>query len=195
MLNLEELTLYLSVLRNNSTYVDDNELYDDVLKYMPRLNKFTFNIHTYVSCYRSIDLPSNIDIRNSFIRRGCPSIDAWTDEKFILSRNNCHVYSLPYEFDDFLFMTNCFQGGRFDKVRKVSFYDDYSLEHQFFTIISEAFPFLHCLIIHNSSPLTNNQNHTSKSISLNHLAVLDILDAHIDYVVQFLSDKILVYFV
>ncbi|CAF1600543.1 unnamed protein product, partial [Rotaria magnacalcarata] len=119
MLNLEELTLCLSVVRNNSTYVDGDELYDDVLKYMPRLNKFTFNIHTYVSCYRSIDLPSNIDIRNSFIRRGCPSIDAWTDEKFILSRNNCHVYSLPYEFDDFLFMTNCFQGGRFDKVRKI----------------------------------------------------------------------------
>ncbi|CAF3600524.1 unnamed protein product [Rotaria socialis] len=189
MVNLEELTLYLSVVRNNSTYVDGDELYDDVLKYMPRLNKFIFNIHTYVAGYRSINLPSNIDIRNSFIRRGYPSIDAWADEKFILSRNNCHVYSLPYGFDDFLFMTSCFQGSRFDKVRKVSFYDDYSLEHQFFTIISEAFPFLQHLIIYNSSPLINNQNYASKSISFNHLAVLDILDAHIDYVVQFLSDK------
>ncbi|CAF1598545.1 unnamed protein product, partial [Didymodactylos carnosus] len=48
MLNLEELSLQISILRIQSTYIDGNQLYDDILKYMTQLKKFTFNIHTHV---------------------------------------------------------------------------------------------------------------------------------------------------
>jgi hypothetical protein len=46
MINLEELILYLLIIRVDSTYVDGIQLHDDILIYMPRLNKFTFSINT-----------------------------------------------------------------------------------------------------------------------------------------------------
>ncbi|CAF3215420.1 unnamed protein product, partial [Rotaria sp. Silwood2] len=48
MINLEELILDLSIIRSNKNYIDGIQLYDDILIYMPRLNKFTFNIYTNV---------------------------------------------------------------------------------------------------------------------------------------------------
>ncbi|CAF4894152.1 unnamed protein product [Rotaria socialis] len=48
MLNLEELTLFLSIIRNESTYIDGTQLHNDFLINMPRLNKFIFSIHTYI---------------------------------------------------------------------------------------------------------------------------------------------------
>ncbi len=46
MINLEELQLYISVERYNSTYIDGIQLYDQFLVYMTQLKKFTFNIKT-----------------------------------------------------------------------------------------------------------------------------------------------------
>ncbi|CAF1320300.1 unnamed protein product [Rotaria sordida] len=42
MSNLEELTLYLSIRRIESTYIDGTHLYDEILIHMPQLNKFNF---------------------------------------------------------------------------------------------------------------------------------------------------------
>ncbi|CAF3239631.1 unnamed protein product, partial [Rotaria sp. Silwood2] len=53
MLNLEELTLYISVVRTESTYIDGNQLYDEVLNNMSQLKKFIFNIHTHIINYRN----------------------------------------------------------------------------------------------------------------------------------------------
>ena len=46
MINLEELKLYLLVIRFDSTYIDGIQLYDQFLIYMTQLKKFTFNIKT-----------------------------------------------------------------------------------------------------------------------------------------------------
>ena len=46
MINLEELILFLSIIRADKNYIDGDQLYDDILVYMPRINKFTFNIET-----------------------------------------------------------------------------------------------------------------------------------------------------
>jgi hypothetical protein len=63
MINLEELILYLSVIRMNSTYIDGTHLHDEIFIYMPRLNKFTFNLNTVVVNKNiGITLPSNEDI-------------------------------------------------------------------------------------------------------------------------------------
>jgi hypothetical protein len=70
MINLEKLILFLSILRVDSTYVDGIQLYDDILVYMPHLNKFTFNIDAGVLCKNTkIALQSNEDIQRSFIGR------------------------------------------------------------------------------------------------------------------------------
>ncbi|CAF1446736.1 unnamed protein product [Adineta steineri] len=192
MLNLEELTLFISVIRIKSAYIDGNQLYDKVLNYMPRLNKFIFSIHTKVSnefSKKQIDLPSNDDIRNSFTKRGIQSIDIFADDKLIKNRGNCHVYSLPYQFNDFLFMNSSFQGGRFDKVRSLSMDDIRPFEYELFQIISQDFPFLRKLSILNNIPEKNKQYHSSTLITFNHLFELDIYCVHNDYVIQFLSDK------
>ncbi|CAF3180320.1 unnamed protein product, partial [Rotaria sp. Silwood2] len=69
MLNVEKLSLQLSVIRAERSYIGGNQLYEEILNYLPRLNKFMFNIHTHiVNTGIEIDLPSDDDIRNSFIK-------------------------------------------------------------------------------------------------------------------------------
>jgi hypothetical protein len=193
MLNLEELTLFLPVLRTKLTYIDGDQLDDEVLKYMPRLNKFIFRIYTQVSTEfnrsRKIDLQSNEDIRNSFIKRGIQSFDVCSDDKLINYRGNCRVSSLPYQFNDFLFLSNCFQGGRFDKVRLLIMDDDRPFEHKLFKIISQDFPFLQTLTIFNKKPQKKEQHYSSTVITFNHLFELNLINAHSNYVIQFLSDQ------
>ena len=77
MINLEELTLYLLVRRFDSTYLDSIQLYDQILIYMPRLNKFTFSINTFVTNNNiRIDFPANEDIQRSFIGKECGQVDS-----------------------------------------------------------------------------------------------------------------------
>ncbi|CAF3425536.1 unnamed protein product [Rotaria sp. Silwood2] len=190
MLNLEELTLFLSVIRTESTYINGKQLNDEVLIHIPRLNKFTFNIHTHVINNNiKIDLPSNDDIRNSFIKIGYQQVDSFADDKLVNNRGNCHVYSLPYQFRNFMFMNSAFQGGGFDKVRCLIMFDRRPFEYELFKIISRDFPFLENLTLRNSEPQQNKQQQSSIFITFVHLVELDLHSIHIDYVVQFLSDR------
>jgi hypothetical protein len=190
MLNLEELTLQIPVKRTESTYIDGNQLYDEVLNYIPRLNKFTFNIHTHIINRRiRIDLPSNDNIRSSFIKRGFQSIDTCADDRLMNNRGNCHIYSLPYLFRDFLFMSSCFQGGKFDKVRILSMIDRRPFERKLFQIVSQDFPFLQKLTVVNYEPPSSEQHHSSTLITFNHLFKLNLIHVHKDYVTQFLDDR------
>ena len=193
MLNLEELTLFLPVLKSGAPYIDGDQLYDEVLKFMPELNKFIFSIHTQVMSIdgkRTINLQSNEMIRNSFIEKEFQSIDICANEQLVGDAANCHVYSLPYQFREFLYLNNCFQGGKFDKVRLLSMSDQRPFEHQLFQIISKDFPFLQTLIIHNNKRPNNEQHSLSTLITFNHLSELDLSYAHSDYVIEFLSEKI-----
>jgi hypothetical protein len=59
MINLEELTLFLLVMRVDSTYIDD------ILIYMSRINKFTFSINAGIIIENiKIDFISNEDIQS-----------------------------------------------------------------------------------------------------------------------------------
>jgi hypothetical protein len=62
-------TLFLSVQRIESTYIDGIQLYNEVRVYMARLNKFAISIHTLVfNRYITIDPPSIDDIQYNFIK-------------------------------------------------------------------------------------------------------------------------------
>ena len=66
MINLEELILFLSIIRTDSNYINGTELYNSILIYMARLNKFTFNIDTTILKKNiEIALSSNEDIQHS----------------------------------------------------------------------------------------------------------------------------------
>ena len=189
MTNLEELHLFVSPMRSNSTYVDGIQLYDQFLSHMTQLRKFAFNIRTTVFNDNSaIELPSNEDIQRSFVRRIYEPVASHIDTTSTEIQRECHIYSLPYAFDCFVDLTNSFQGGMFDKVRYLKMNDGYPFEFDFFRLISQNFPALKFLHLSNSSPQKVKQ-HLSTSITFPHLTYLDLRHAHVDYAEQFLLIK------
>ncbi|CAF2227121.1 unnamed protein product [Rotaria magnacalcarata] len=202
MINLEELILNLSIIRVDSNYIDGLQLYDDILIYMPRLNKFIFSIDTsVVEKNIKIALSSNEDIQRSFIRREYGPVGSHVD---IFSRENgcrghmyslpyefksrCHIYSLPYQFKNYSYLNNDFQGGVFDNVQYLMMTDFRPFERNFFKIISQSFPLLQHLYIFNDEPQKDKQQSTT-FITFSHLIYLYLDCAHVDYAEQFLSDK------
>lgn len=189
MTNLEELHLFVSVMRRNSTYVDGIQLYDQFLLHMPELRKFAFNIRTTVFNDNSaIELPSNEDIQRSFVGRIQGPVASHIDTTSTIDNKESHIYSLPYAFDCFVNLTNSFQGGMFDKVRYLRMNDGYPFEFDFFRLISQSFPALKFLHFSNSCSQKGKQ-HLSTSITFPHLTYLNLTESHVDYAEQFLLAK------
>ena len=65
--------------------------------------------------------------------------------------------------------------------------DTRPFEHQLLKIISDDFPFLKELNIHNDEPQKEKQ-HPSTLINFPHLNLLNLVEAHVDYGEQFLVD-------
>jgi hypothetical protein len=187
MINLEELMLLLSVIRPDSSYIDGTQLYDQILMYMPRLNKFTFSINTgvYNRDTSRINLSSNEDIQRSFIGKGYGPVGSYVHTCSTVAQGKCHVYSFPYQFESFLHLNNSFQGGMFHNVRCLILNDRCPFEYQFFKLISQDFPFVKQLFICNNQPQTNQQ-HSSTLITFPHLISLMLKLAHVNYAEQFL---------
>jgi len=189
MINLEELKLFLSVLRVNSTYIDGIQLHDEILVYLPRLNKFSFSIDVCVINKNiRIDLASNEDIQRSFIGKGYGQVGSYVYTIPMEDQGISHIYSLPFEFEEFLQLNNCFQGGMFDKVRRLVMIDSSPFEHQFFKVVSQDFPLLKELYIFNDEPQKDKQ-HSSTLIIFPHLVYLSLDLAHVDYAEQLLLEK------
>jgi hypothetical protein len=201
MINLEELTLYLSILRINSNYIDGIHLQDGVLSYMPRLTKFIFNIETAITKKKNdLVLSSNEDIQHSFIERGFGPVGAHIDifkgngskgHTYTLPYefySRSQIFSLPYQFSEFSFLSNSFQKRPFEKVQTLCMADMHSFEHEFFQIISQSFPRLKKLIIFNDEPQKAKQQ-SRALITFPHLLYLHLQNVHIDYVEQFLVDQ------
>jgi len=189
MSNLEELTLFLRVKRFNSTFIDGKQLYNDFLIYMTQLQKFSFSIHTQLMNKDvGIKLPSSNDLRNSFFELGYKDIDAFGDINFVNHRANSHIYSVPYQFKKFYFMTSTFQGGKFDQVRRLIMFDRRPFEHRLFQIIARDLPFLQRLIVNNHEK-QQVKDHSDEYITFSRLCELCLGDSHTDYVMEFLSNE------
>ncbi len=189
MINLKELTLFLSVLKRNSTYIDGIILHDQILIYMPQLNKFTFSINTGVVIENTeIDLPSNEDVQNSFIGKGYGQVGSYVHTRSEHNVGMSHVYSLPYQFQYFLHLNNSFQGHMFDTVRCLTMTDGRPFEHNLFILISQCFPLLKELCVINYQR-QKNKEHSSILIRFPHLVLLNVVEIHADYAEQLLFDK------
>jgi hypothetical protein len=197
MINLEELTLYLSIIRIDSNYIDGIQLHDDILSYMPRLNKFIFHIETVIMKYKNaLVLSSNEDIQRSFIGKGLgpvgSHIDIFSkeDDEYSLSSvfdSRCQIFSLPYQFSVFLFLSNSFQIRTFEKVQNIVMKDIRPFEHEFFQIISQSFPLLRRLFIFNKLPQKAKQQ-SRTLITFPNLLYVELRYCRKDYVEQFLVD-------
>jgi hypothetical protein len=189
MINIEDLTLFLNLIRVDSTYIDGTHLYNDVLAFMPQLHKFTFSINTTVlNTDLELVLPSNDDIRLSFIEKGNRHFGSRVHNRLCEMIGQCHIFSLPYQFETYLLMSNSFQGDVFDTVRSMRMIDSYPFEHELFKKISEHFPFLRNLTVINSTGQKNKQ-HSSTFITFPHLEELNITIVSVDYAEQFLFEK------
>ena len=188
MINLQELKLNLSILRSSCALIDGRELSNEIVSHMPHLNKFVFDISTYVSRNNvRMTLSSNEDIQRSF-----------NDWKFgevishfeILSiaddYSRHHIYSMPYEFETFYYVSNTFRGGIFNNVRRLIMIDSHSFEYHFFKVISQQFPFLTGLYVENFQSQGEHQKSTTP-IEFPNLIDLNIFDCHVDYAQQFLD--------
>jgi hypothetical protein len=202
MINLEELILFLSIIRIDSNYIDGIQLHDDILIYMRRLKKFAFSIDTCVIKKNiGIALSSNEDIQRSFIAKEYGPVGTHVEtfsgenksrghiyslpHKF---NGRCHIYSLPYQFKTFHYLSNSFQGGMFDNVQSLMMTNIRPFEHYFFKVIFQSFHLLKQLCIYNDEPQKEKQQSIT-SIKFSHLILLNLANAHVDYAEQFLFDK------
>ena len=194
MFNLEKLDLDLNVDRHKGL-IDGNDLKENIINHMPRLNEFTFNIRVFNHIYNRIDLPSNEDIQHTFQdftnNRIISCVDLFEEEKF----RYCHIYSYPYTMKYCDNISNNFPGGLFKYVHRVSLYDEYPFEREFFLRIAQSFPLMKELTVINAKRRknklyrkSNNDNQDLSIIKYPHLTILDLLRAHDDYVEQFLAD-------
>ncbi|CAF1035892.1 unnamed protein product [Adineta steineri] len=188
MINLEELQLYLNVGRLYPSFIDGNQLYDQFLIYMTQLRKFTFNIESDIT-FDIIpnDISTTEDIQRTFIGRIYEpvAVHVYMEPDPDPRCSICHVYTLPYDFEYFIGLDNSFQGGIFEKVRRLEMSDIIPFEYKLFKIISQDFPFLEFLYISNTWPQEENQ-HSSTIITFPNLTHLALKYAHVDYAKLFL---------
>jgi hypothetical protein len=189
MRNLQELTLFLSIFKIDGTHIDGIELHNEILIYMPQLNKLAFSIHTgIISDDIEMNLPTNEDIERSFIGKGFGQVGSSLHIRRTNNVARLHVYSLPYQFQYFLHLNNSFQGDMFDTVQYLTMEDALPFEHYLFKLISQCFPRLKGLCISNDEA-QKMKKHSSQLIVFPRLILLNLFKAHVDYVEQLLCDK------
>jgi hypothetical protein len=192
MINLEELILYLLVMRDDLTYIDGYQLHDNILIYMPLLNKFTFSMNTGILSEEGTKLHFSSDeyIQNSFIGQRFGQVSSYVYSDPVENIGISHSYSLPYQFERFFNLNNCFhfQDGIFDKVQRLTMIDRRPFEYQFFKLTSHYFPFVKELTIFNGRPQQDKQD-SSILIIFPHLIRLNLNAAHTDYAEQLLLTK------
>ncbi|CAF1620641.1 unnamed protein product [Adineta ricciae] len=181
MINLEELQLYLVVGRKELPCVDGFGLWYQFLNCMTQLKKFTFNIHTTVRAqWPGTIIPSNEYIQRSFHGRNYPPVTSCVTRRSKLFNYECHIYSLPYDFEYYSDLDNRFQGGMFSKVRQLKMRDSVSFEYPLFKVVARDFPFLQFLCVSNTNPMKDKE-HTCALITFPYLTLLDLHEAHVDY--------------
>ncbi|CAF3421382.1 unnamed protein product, partial [Rotaria sp. Silwood2] len=127
MSNLEMLTVCFGVC-GRQTFIDGNNLMENIVSVMAKLNKLTFNIRSYVSLNNQINFPSNKDIKNTFKNFRNNEIISYVNYFKEAKQGQCHIYSCPYTLKYYHYITNNFSGGLFKSVRQVELYDEYSFE-------------------------------------------------------------------
>lgn len=187
MCNLERLSLYFISIERPK-FVDGYELKENILNYLPQLNKFLFNICSTISLVNQMSFPSNDDIQRTFTsfpnRQIISSVDYFSKAK----NGQCRIYSYPYTMDYYNNITNNFSGGLFESVSKISLIDERPFEYDFFIEIARAFPFVKRLSLTNRRAQTLKNNKIDYPlIKYPYLDFLELVDIHQDYVEIFLD--------
>ncbi|CAF1646068.1 unnamed protein product [Rotaria sp. Silwood1] len=172
MSNLEKLCL--NVICETNTFIDGNELKQNIINHVPRLERFEFYICSGIYLRNQIYLPSKEDIQHTFRDFKDDQVISYVD----------YFQEEPYSL---CVLFTC--------VRKISLYDERSFEHKFFLRIAQSFPILKILSLKNSKPQNNklyreskNDNQDFSIIKYPYLTNLTLYFAHDDYIEEFLVD-------
>ncbi|CAF4495655.1 unnamed protein product [Rotaria sp. Silwood2] len=157
---LEKLTLYFRI-NNRNTFIDDAHLQNEIFLYMPRLHSFTFYICTYIDNVNSIHYIPYENIRQ-------------------------HVANI----------VNCINTHVFIYVTYLLVEDILPFNHEFFIRVGQAFPLLNIFRVINEelqsccnfNTFSSDNNRSNPIAEYPHLTVLDLRNAHFDYVEQFLNE-------
>ncbi len=175
-------------------FIDGIHLQNQILIYMPQLHAFIFYICTQNMISHLANHKSSHDIQQTFTNMKYGQTNCIIEYCRVLGVR-CHVYSLPFTFTRMENITNGFPNIIFDTVTHLSV-DDYNpLQHEFYMRISQAFPLLKFFSIRNNSlwswygkELKYDESSSDTIIEYSHLISLDIMDVHIEYVLQFLLE-------
>jgi len=191
MSNLEKLNLSLSV-RVKETLIDGYDLKNKILNHVSRLNKFTFNIHSFMYVNNGRILPSKEDIQNTFKDFQYTQIISYMDHFLERKECRCHIYTYPSQMSYYQYISNQFPGGYYPYVRIVSLYDEYPFEHEFFLQLVQSFPFIEKLVLTNLKSQQHQQSYKSMNnlsiVEYSHLIELIIVNVSDDYIEEFLCD-------
>jgi hypothetical protein len=192
MLNLEELDLNLKV---DGKIIDDDTLKKDIITYMPRLYKFTINIYSTIYHRNQTNFPLNEHIQKTSKYFSNNQLITCIDHFLEKGYSQCYIYSYPYIWTAYYYITNHFGGGLFTNVTVVSLSDERPFEREFFLRIAQSFPFMKELRIDNRKAQNNKQfirsNNDDQILSIieyPNLTRLDLFNTHDDYVELFLFD-------
>ena len=189
MLNLEELNLYL-LIEGGEKLIDGNDLERNIIYHMAHLKKFTFDIRSTNRLSNENPLPAIEYIRNTLKkfennRIVCSYIDCFSYGEI----GKCHFYTFPYRLNYYNEISNQFPGGLFKYVQCISLYDERPFQHEFFVRIQQSFPMMKKLTLNNHKPQKKKLfNQSLPIIKYSHLIILDLFQAHNDYLEQFLLD-------
>ncbi|CAF4727365.1 unnamed protein product, partial [Rotaria sp. Silwood2] len=141
MLNLEELTLYIDV-SSFKIFIDGNNLKENIINHLSRLNKFLFNILSIMHLHMKPYLPTNEEIENTFSNFTGNKIISSVEYFPIRQSGQCRIYTYPFTINNYARISNNFSGGLFKYVHEISLFDEHHFEHEFFIRIAQSFPFL-----------------------------------------------------
>jgi hypothetical protein len=189
MSQLEKLSLSLRI-RSRTSFIDGNHLNNHIIRKMPYLHTFIFDIVTECIAMDEKDFVSSDDIRRPLIENGY-DVACYIDY-YPSVINQCHIYSLPFTMKSMNTISSRFSfSGIFPYVRKLRVLERISsIECEFFILISQTFPLLEDLTVICLGKQRNRSQsqQTSEIIEYSHLMKLNLDYAGRDYAKQFLLD-------
>ena len=179
MTQLEKLTLSFKLL-SRSIFLNGTCLHNEISSRMPNLQAFHFDFITYYTAQNDENLKTSDDIRRTFNQ----SVECYIDH-FANGNSRYHIYSLPFIMSHIHSVSTKFPGGHFPNVRDLVISDSvHSIEYDFLLRIIKSFPLLKSLTIYADIPQKEKQ--TSNILQFRYLSKLNLQNAHISYVEQFL---------
>ena len=184
---LEQLSLNVCV-GTGDRLIDGNDIHQDILIYMPRLQSFVFHIESTCDAKTLGENFTSKDIEQTFMNIGYEQVACVTHYCTSIHMM-CHVFSIPYAFDFLHMLGKNFGKMIFTNVTRLALFEYAPFEYEFFFQLAQSFPFLRTLKILNWESDRARLKDDIQSISFVEypsLSKLDVSSAHIIYIEQLL---------